>query len=361
MSLSILEIADKLSLKIIGDDSGNAIVSGIGSLESAREDQISFIANPKYLKFLAGTKAKAVIMDFDALKDSFSSPPNFLILDSKNPYLSFAEATRLFYGAPEKNSQAGIEKYADAIHIDKSAIIGENYDFSPGVFVGSGSVIGNNCRILPNTYVGRNVRIGDDVLIYGNVSIYDNSVIGNNCIIHAGTVVGSDGFGYARGKNGFTKIIHSGYAILEDDVELGANVTIDRGVVDYTKIGRGTKIDNLVQVAHNVTIGSNCVIAAQTGIAGSTGIGNNVTIGGQVGIAGHIFIGNNVTIAAQSGVPNDVKDNEIISGTPAFSIKEWRNSAVRFKKLPELFKKVAEIEKLIEQNKNNMKNGKREN
>ena len=338
------DLVSKLSLNTIGVFSESLSVSGIGSLQTAKENDVSFAAGHKYAKQLSETKACAVIMDYESLKSEL--PPNikFVILDSKNPYLSFAEATQIFKAASDEET-GGHEDFEGGYFIGKTSVKGKNTVIFPGVIIGEGCSIGDNCRIMSNAVIGRNVTIGNNVIIYPNVTVYDNSKIGNGCIIHAGSVVGSDGFGFPRGKAGYVKIIHSGYAELEDDVEIGANVTIDRGAVDFTRIGAGTKIDNLVQIAHNVIIGRNCVIAAQTGIAGSSEVGDNVTMGGQVGIAGHISIGNNVMIAAQSGVSGNVKDGEIISGSPAFSIKEWRNSVVLFKKLPELFKKIKEISK----------------
>lgn len=333
------DIVSKLSLNAIGDIPDNLSVSGMGSLQAANNRQISFIAGRKYIKYLAETKACAVIMDYESLKDRLLPDIKFIILDSKDPYLSFAKATRFFYKGQN------IRELKTEGFMDETSVKGVDTVLFKGAFVGSDTVIGDGCKIMNNAVIGRNVTIGNNVMIYPNVTVYDNSKIGNNCIVHAGSVIGSDGFGYARDKASYVKIIHSGYAILEDDVEIGANTTIDRGAVDFTGIGAGTKIDNLVQIAHNVIIGKNCAIAAQTGIAGSSVIGDNVTIGGQVGITGHIFIGNNVIIAAQSGVVNNIEDNEIVSGLPAFSIKDWRNSTVLFKKLPELFKKMKEIAK----------------
>ncbi len=338
------DLVSKLSLNTIGVFSESLSVSGIGSLQTAKENDVSFAAGHKYVKQLSETKACAVIMDYESLKSELPQNIKFVILDSKNPYLSFAEATQIFKAASDEET-GGHEDFEGGYFIGKTSVKGKNTVIFPGVIIGEGCSIGDNCRIMSNAVIGRNVTIGNNVIIYPNVTVYDNSRIGNGCIIHAGSVVGSDGFGFARGKAGYVKIIHSGYAELEDDVEIGANVTIDRGAVDFTRIGAGTKIDNLVQIAHNVIIGRNCVIAAQTGIAGSSEVGDNVTMGGQVGIAGHIYIGNNVMIAAQSGVSGNVKDGEIISGSPAFSIKEWRNSVVLFKKLPELFKKIKEISK----------------
>ena len=299
------DLISKLSVNIIGVFPENLEVSGIGSLRAAKNDEISFVASVKYAKQLFETKACAVIMDYESLKSELPQNIKFVILDSKNPYLSFAEATQIFKAASDEET-GGHEDFEGGYFIGKTSVKGKNTVIFPGVIIGEGCSIGDNCRIMSNAVIGRNVTIGNNVIIYPNVTVYDNSRIGNGCIIHAGSVVGSDGFGFARGKAGYVKIIHSGYAELEDDVEIGANVTIDRGAVDFTRIGAGTKIDNLVQIAHNVIIGRNCVIAAQTGIAGSSEVGDNVTMGGQVGIAGHIYIGNNVMIAAQSGVSGNV-------------------------------------------------------
>ncbi|MCL4542265.1 MAG: UDP-3-O-(3-hydroxymyristoyl)glucosamine N-acyltransferase [Deltaproteobacteria bacterium] len=358
MAILLDDIVKRLSLRVIGDLPKNITVTGIGSLTEAKDTQISFVSNPKYVKHLAETKACAVIMNYGALKQGLPPGIKFFILDADDPYLAFAKATQLFYqiknqrpagkaGTPSRVNpgKTAIKDFLKLGNVDKTALIGENTTLSPGSFVGEGATIGKNCNIMGNVFIGKNVSIGDGAIIYPNVTIYDDSIIGNNCIIHAGSVIGSDGFGYARGKNGYVKIIHLGRVILEDDVELGANVTVDRGAIDFTKIGKGTKIDNLVQIAHNVIIGDNCAIAAQTGIAGSSTIGNNVIIGGQAGIAGHIRVGNGVIIAAQSGVVHNIKDNETVSGYPAFPIKYWRSSAVLFKKLPELFKRIKDIEK----------------
>ncbi len=338
------DLISRLSLKAIGKFE-NLDVSGIGSLQSAKENEISFAAGHKYAKQLFETKACAVIMDYEDLKSELPVDIKFVILDSKNPYLSFAEATQIFKSVSDEKNKIPSENFEGSYFIGKTSKKGKNNIIFPGVFIGEGCSIGDNCRIMSNSCIGNNVVIGNNALIYPNVTIYDNSKIGNDCIIHAGAIIGSDGFGFARGKYGYVKIIHTGYAELEDNVEIGANTTIDRGAVDFTRIGAGTKIDNLVQIAHNVIIGKNCVIAAQVGIAGSTEIGDNVTMGGQVGIAGHIEVGNNVMIAAQSGVSGNIKDGEILSGSPAFAIKEWRNSVVLFKKLPELYKKLKEISK----------------
>jgi UDP-3-O-[3-hydroxymyristoyl] glucosamine N-acyltransferase len=342
MEYTVGRLSHLLSLKIIGEsNSSNLIITGISSIKEAKNDEISFVANSKYVKYLKETDAAAVIMDYSALKNDLLSNSKFIILDTKDPYLAFAKATHLF--SKEIHNRKGF--ISDKTYIDKSAIIDDNATIYPGVFIGEGVKIGKNCLIMANVSVGKNVIIGDNAIIYPNAVIYDDSIIGDRCIIHAGSVIGSDGFGYARDGKKYVKIIHSGRAILENDVEIGALTAVDRGAVGPTIIKRGTKIDNLVQIAHNVIIGENCAIAAQTGIAGSALIGDNVVIGGQVGIAGHLSIGDNVMIAGQSGVSHDIKNGEIIAGSPAFSIKDWQISAILFKKLPELFKKIKKFEK----------------
>ncbi|RZD16941.1 MAG: UDP-3-O-(3-hydroxymyristoyl)glucosamine N-acyltransferase [Candidatus Acididesulfobacter guangdongensis] len=342
MSYSIAEIAKLLSLNIIGKENfADYKIKNINSLKDANGDEISFIADRKYIKYLNTTNAAAVIMDFSLLKDELPTNLKFAILDTKNPYLAFARMTQLFYSADNVESSNGF--VLDNDFIDKTALIGEGTVIYPNVYIEKASRIGENCKILPGVFIGQNVIIGDNVTIYPNVTVYSKSIIGNNCIIHAGSVIGSDGFGYAKDGKEYVKIIHLGNTILEDDVEIGASTSIDRGAIGSTIIKKGTKIDNLVQIAHNVSIGENCALASQTGIAGSAVIGNNVIMGGQVGVAGHLTVGDNVIIAAQSGISHDIKDNEVVAGSPAIPIKEWRVSMVLFKKLPELFNKIKKI------------------
>ncbi len=342
MSYSIKEIAKLLSLNIIGKEGfADYKIKNINSLKDAGSDEIAFIADRKYIKYLNTTNAAAVIMDFSLLKDELSTNLKFLILDTKNPYLAFARMTQLFYSADNAESSNGF--VLDNDFIDKTVSIGKGTIIYPNVYIEKASMVGENCKILPGVFIGQNVIIGDNVTIYPNVTVYSKSVIGNNCIIHAGSVIGSDGFGYAKDGKEYVKIMHLGNTILEDSVEIGALTAIDRGAIGSTIIKKGTKIDNLVQIAHNVSIGENCALASQTGIAGSAVIGNNVIMGGQVGVAGHLTVGDNVIIAAQSGISHDIKDNEIVAGSPAIPIKEWRISMVLFKKLPELFNKIKKI------------------
>jgi UDP-3-O-[3-hydroxymyristoyl] glucosamine N-acyltransferase len=342
MDYSIKEIAKLLSLNIIGKENfADYKIKNINSLKDAKSDEISFITDRKYIKYLNTTSAAAVIMDFSLLKEHLSANLKFAILDTKNPYLAFARMTQLFYSADNAELSNGF--VLDNDFIDKTVLIGKNTIIYPNVFIEKASRVGENCKIMPGVFIGQNVIIGDNVTIYPNVTVYSKSIIGNNCIIHAGSVIGSDGFGYAKDGKEYIKIMHLGNTILEDSVEIGALTSIDRGVIGSTIIKKGTKIDNLVQIAHNVSIGENCALASQTGIAGSAVIGNNVIMGGQVGVAGHLNVGAHAIIAAQSGISHDIKDNEIVAGSPAIPIKEWRISMVLFKKLPELFNKIKKI------------------
>ena len=343
MDYSIKEIANLLSLNIIGKGNfADLKIKGINSLKDAGKDEISFISDRKYIRYINETKAAALIMDFSLLKDYPLENFKFIILDTKNPYLAFARASQLFYNSNNDDSSSSQFLLDDAF-IDKTVIIGGDTIIYPNVCIEKESKIGKNCKIMHGVFIGQNVNIGDNVIIYPNVVVYNKSNIGNNCIIHAGSVIGSDGFGYAKDGKEYVKIVHSGNAVLEDDVEIGALTSVDRGAIGSTIIKKGTKIDNLVQIAHNVSIGENCAIASQTGIAGSSTIGDNVIMGGQVGIAGHLTVGNNVMVAAQSGISHDIKDNEVVAGSPAIPIKEWRLSMVLFKKLPELFNKIKKI------------------
>ena len=233
--------------------------------------------------------------------------------------------------------------------INSSSTLGENVYIGAFTSIGAHCKIGNNVKIYSNTNIGDNVTIGDNTIIFSAVTLCADSIIGANCILHSGVVIGADGFGFAPQEDGsYKKIPQIGNVVIEDEVEIGANTTIDRATMGSTIIRKGVKIDNLVQIAHNVEIGAHTVIASQAGVAGSSKIGAHCSIGGQVGIAGHFTIGNNVKIQAQSGIGRDVKDNEVIQGSPAFTYMDYNKSYVVFRKLPELFKKIGELEKKID-------------
>ncbi len=282
-------------------------IKGINTLADATEDEISFFDNEKYLSSLKNTKAGAVF-----IREKFAShlPAGSSAIISDNPYLSMANASKYF--------AKGLIRITDKRNIAKSATIQE------GVSIGNGVKIGEDVTILAGTFIGEDVTIGEGSVIHPNVTIYNDTIIGKHCIIHAGAVIGSDGFGYAHTNEGTcVKIHHNGKVVLEDNVEIGANSTVDRAVFGKTLIKEGTKIDNLVQVGHNVEIGEHCIIVSQAGISGSTTLGKNVMMGGQSAVAGHIKVGDRAVIAARGGVTKSIKGGETYSGYPLLKHKDW--------------------------------------
>jgi len=337
MSIKVSEIAKEIGAKLLGN--GSIKISDISPIEDSAHGHITFIANKKYAKYLSNTKASAVIVseDFDVEVEGKT------ILQVKNPYFAFAKVLKLFY--PDKLL---IEK---GIHL--SAIIGKNTDLGEDISIGAYVVIGRGCSIgdrtvlMPGVVLGDGVRIGSDCTIHSNVSIREKVILKNRIIVHDGTVIGSDGFGFALDSGKYHKIPQTGTVVIEDDVEIGANTTIDRAALGKTVIARGTKLDNLIQVAHNCRIGEDCVIASQAGISGSTTIGNRVQIGGQAGFIGHIKIGDYAIIAAQSGVSKSIADRKYVFGTPANDYKkEFRIHGAR-RRLPDLLKDIVNIKKRL--------------
>ncbi len=342
MEIKLKEIAQLINGELYGD--GEIIIRNIAPIEKAQKGDITFLSNKKYKPFLKKTKASAVILEKKEDIDISQIVVN-------NPYLAYAKLLTFF--TKKEITHFGISEKAT---IDKSAKISEKVSIYPNVYIGKNVEIGEDCIIYPGVFIGDNTKIGKNCLIYANVSIYHDTIIGNNVIIHAGTVIGSDGFGYAKDGDKYFKIPQIGNVIIEDDVEIGANCTIDRGAINSTIIRKGTKIDNLVQIAHNVEIGENSAIVAQVGISGSTKLGNCVVLAGQVGVAGHLKIGNRVMVGAQSGVGKDLKDNSIVSGSPAIDHKKWLRWAVSYEKLPDLIKKVNELERKFQEVYKNGKN-----
>jgi len=334
MELSLKDIVKITGGKIIGDE--NVKIKKIAPIDKAEKGDITFLTNKKYIPFLKKTKASAIIVEKEFPEIEIPQ------IVSDNAYLSYAKLLTFF--TKKEIRHTGISPKSI---VNESAEIPENVSIYPNVYIGKNVRIGENTLIYPNVFIGDNSIIGNNCIIFANVTIYHETKIGNNVIIHAGTVIGSDGFGYAKDGEKYFKIPQIGNVIIEDNVEIGANCTIDRGAIGSTKIGKGVKIDNLVQIAHNVEIGENSVIVAQVGIAGSTKIGKNVVLAGQVGVAGHIKVGNNVMVGAQSGIGKSLKDGEIVSGSPAISHKKWLKWAVSYEKLPEIIKKVNEIEKKL--------------
>lgn len=313
-------------------------ISGFAKIEEAKEGDISFIANPKYTHFASSTAASALIVSHDFIAPEGTKATLIRVDD---PYSTLAF---LMTSLSSKAKKSGIEH---PCHISDNVEIGEGVYIGAFAYIGEGSKIGKNCQIYPHTYIGDGVEIGEDTILYPHATVYHGCQIGKRCVLHAGCVVGADGFGFAPEGDSYRKIPQIGITVIEDDVEIGANTTIDRATMGETRVGRGTKLDNLIQIAHNVTMGTNNVVAAQAGIAGSTKIGDSNKIGGQVGIAGHIKFGNRCEIGAQSGIHRGYGDDKRMIGYPATDIETFAKGAVLMKKLPELFKDVEQLKKEI--------------
>lgn len=347
MKFTAAQIAGILEGEVIGNP--DAEVFKLAKIEEGTEGSLTFLANPKYANFIYTTKSTITIVNNDFLPENKLSTTLIKVEDA---YQSFSKL--LEYYNQVKLMKSGIEEPSV---ISENVTYGENLYLGSFSYIGKNVVIGNNVKIYPNCFIGDNVSLGDNCILFAGVKIYSESEIGNNCTFHSGCVIGSDGFGFAPTEDGtFSKIPQIGNVIIENDVEVGANTTIDRATLGTTLIRKGVKLDNHIQVAHNVEIGENTVIAAQTGIAGSTKIGNNCLIGGQVGIAGHITIGNNVRIQAQSGVGKNVSDGEILQGSPAFGYADYSKSYVHFRNLPKIVIDLEELKKQIT-NENNLPNG----
>lgn len=326
----------------IVDGNPDAQVSTVSKIEEGAPGSLSFLANPKYTDYIYTTKASAVIVGKDFKPQQQLSTTLIRVDDA---YQSFAKLLE-YYNKLNKDKQGREEQS----YVSPSAKIGNNTYIGAFVYVGDNAVISDNTKLYPGTYIGDDVKVGANTTIYQGVKIYHGCVIGNDCTLHAGVVIGGDGFGFTpNAENNYSKVPQIGNVVIEDRVEIGANTTIDRATLGSTIIRKGVKLDNLIQIAHNVEIGENTVIAAQTGVAGSTKIGKNCMIGGQVGIIGHITIGDKVMIAAQSGIGGNLKDGEIVQGSPAFGVGEYKRSYVVFRKLPELNAKIAELEKKLKE------------
>lgn len=334
--------AAQIAVILEGEVEGNPEieVSKLSKIEEGEPESLSFLANPKYTQFIYTTKASIVIVNkiFKAEKKI-----NSTLIRVEDAYKSFSKL--LEYYNQVKMNKTGVES---PVFISKSAIYGENIYIGAFAYLGENIKIGNNTKIYPNVYIGDNVTIGDNVILFSGAKIYSDTIIGDNCVIHSSAILGADGFGFAPNEQGeFIKVPQTGNVIIEDNVDVGAATSIDRATLGSTIIRKGVKLDNHIQIAHNVEIGQNTVIAAQTGIAGSTKIGKNCMIGGQVGIVGHITIGNNVKIQAQSGIGRNVKDNETLQGSPALPYSDYNKSYVHFKNLPKTMNRINILEKTI--------------
>ncbi|RJO64613.1 MAG: UDP-3-O-(3-hydroxymyristoyl)glucosamine N-acyltransferase [Candidatus Omnitrophota bacterium] len=337
MRKTLKEIADFVGGKVVGDET--IAVTGVAGIQDAQAGEITFLANPKYLPFLERTRACAVITSTDT-----KSAKKPLIL-AENPSLAFVKAVS-FIVPEEAVHPRGLHPTAV---IGKDACIGKNVSVGPYAVIEDGVSIGENSVIYAHCYIGKDCRIGNAVLMYPNVSMRERVTVGNKVIIHGGAVIGSDGFGFVTVEGIHHKIPQVGTVIIEDDVEIGANVTIDRARFDKTVIGKGTKIDNLVHIAHNVIIGQNCFVVAQVGISGSTSVGNNSILAGQVGVVGHISIGDNCVVMAQAGVSKSIPDNTVSWGSPAKPEKIAKRLNAALANLPRLFGSVAELKRRMEE------------
>lgn len=331
MKVTPLLIASLTGGNVEGDE--NIEITGFAKIEEASPGEISFIANPKYAHFLTKTKASVLLVDRDLKVPEDGGCPTLVRVD--DPYVAVASLLAAFES--RKSRPVGIEQpsyIADGVDIPEDAYVGAF------AYIGKGARIGRNVSIYPQAYIGDGVEIGDDSVIRAGVKIYEGCRVGARCIIHSGAVIGADGFGFAPLPDGsYEKIAQIGNVIIEDDVEIGANTTIDRATFGCTRIGRGTKLDNLMQVAHNVVIGEHNVFAAQTGIAGSARIGSHNRVGGQCGFAGHISVGDRNEFGAQSGIPSDIGDDRRLIGYPAVDAIKFARTQVYLGRLSELFKK----------------------
>lgn len=336
MKFTALQIANILHGEVEGNP--DVEVYKLSKIEEGEEGSITFLANPKYKNYIYTTKASVAIVNktFEA-----ESELSVTLVKVDDAYSAFSKL--LEYYNQIKLNKRGIE---DPTFISKSARIGQDVYVGAFSYIGENVVIGNNVKIYPNTYIGDNVTIGDNTTLFAGCKIYSETIIGKYCTLHAGVILGADGFGFAPVQEGFyNKVPQIGNVIIEDYVDIGAGSTIDRATLGSTIIRKGVKLDNQIQIAHNVEIGRNTVIAAQTGVAGSTKIGESCMIGGQVGIVGHLNIGNRVKIQAQSGVIRNVEDDEVLQGAPAIGYSDYNKSYVIFKKLPTLMKRFLDIEK----------------
>lgn len=339
MEFSAKQIAEYVQGTIVGDE--NASVHTFAKIEEGIPGALSFLSNPKYTQYIYDTQSSIVLVnkDFEPEREVKAT-----LIKVNNAYESLAKLMTLYEQSQPKRT--GIHPLA---YVAPTAKIGENVYLAPFACVGDNAEIGDGTELHPHATVGRGAKVGKNCILYTNCNVYHDCRVGNNCILHSGSVVGADGFGFAPSPDGYEKIPQIGIAILEDNVEIGANTCIDRATMGATIIRKGVKLDNLIQIAHNVEVGSNTVMASQTGVAGSTKVGEWCMFGGQVGIGGHIKIGNKVNLGAQSGVPGSIKDGQDLIGTPPMELKNYFKSSAVFKKLPDMYKELNALRKEIDE------------
>lgn len=340
MEFTVNQIAELIGGEVVGD--GTATILKFGKIQEAGEGDISFLSNPKYEHYIYDSQASAIIVNKSFEHTQAISATLIKVEDAYASFTVLLEA----YNKMTAKVKKGVENPS---FIADSASIGENHFRGAFSYIGENTRIGENVQVYPSAYIGDDVAIGDNTIIYAGAKIYDGTQIGANCVIHAGAVLGSDGFGFAPQKDGtYQTIPQMGKVILEDNVSIGANTVIDKATFpnDATRIKDGTKLDNLVQIAHNVVIGKNTVIAAQTGISGSTELGDNCVVGGQVGVVGHVKIHDKTTLAAKAGISKGTRqEGEVLFGYPAFNLKEYMSSYAMFKQLPDINRRLRELEK----------------
>lgn len=339
MEFSAKQIAQFVQGVIEGDE--NATVNTFAKIEDGKPGAISFLSNPKYTHYIYDTESSIVLIDKSV---ELEKPTKATLIRVDNAYECVAKLLQLYESMKPKKT--GIDSLA---FVSPSAKIGENVYIGAFAYIGDNVVVGNGCQIYPNVVICENAKVGNDCLFYPNVTIYHDCQVGNRVTLHAGSVVGSDGFGFAHSENGYDKIPQIGIVTIEDDVEIGANTCIDRSTMGSTYVRKGVKLDNLVQIAHNTDIGANTVMSAQVGVAGSTKVGQWCMFGGQVGIAGHITIGNKVFLGAQSGVPSSLKDDQTLIGTPPMEKLPYFKSQAIFQRLPDLYKQIQKLQKEVDE------------
>lgn len=324
--------------EVVGD--GNAVVTTFAKIEEGKPGAISFLANPKYIHYIYDTESSVVLVSREFVAEQ---PVKATLIRVDDPYATVAQLLEL----------AAQYLTPSPIGVEQPSHVGEGVELPDDVYVGAfayiakGAKIGKGAKIYPHCYVGEGASVGEGTILYSGVKVYHRCKVGNRCIIHSGAVIGADGFGFAPVGDTYKKIPQLGIVEIDDDVEIGANTTVDRSTMGATRISRGVKLDNLIQVAHNCEIGANTVMASQAGVAGSTKVGHNCMIGGQVGLAGHIHVGNRVMIGAQSGIPGNVPDGQVLMGSPAIDMRKWQRQTVYLKRIDELYSRVADLERQL--------------
>ncbi|MCH5319636.1 MAG: UDP-3-O-(3-hydroxymyristoyl)glucosamine N-acyltransferase [Paramuribaculum sp.] len=324
------------------EGNGDVIINSFAKIEEGHPGAISFLANPKYAHFIYDTKSSAVIVSKDFKPEKELSTTLIRVEDPYSTVAHLLEMVDKMINQPKK----GIEQ---PCHISHTAKVADNVYIGAFAYIGDGVKIAEGCQIYPQAYIGDGVKIGKNTIVYAGVKIYKGCVVGENCILHSGVVIGADGFGFAPTENGYDKIPQLGNVVIEDDVEIGANTTIDRAMMGSTRIKKGVKLDNLIQIAHNCEVGERTVMAAQVGVAGSTKIGRNCMLGGQVGLAGHITVGDDAHVAAQSGTQKDIPAGARLFGSPAMDLIEYGRQTINIKRLPKLQAKVDLLEKQLKE------------